>query len=254
MSDTGSVGRNQYTLEVLSADHRVAEELLASVRTEMAASSVLRGQVLSFAANAFDNHGAGAGLTFLERPRVQADQVILPGGVLERIHRHVVGIGEQRDLLQRSGQHLKRGVLLYGPPGTGKTHVIRHLLGVTKGVTAILLSGQTLGMIHHATDLARAAQPAVVVLEDCDLIAEHRGGDTKAALFETLEEVAAETPGVTASFAKELIRRTVLDASAAGRDPSDTDLLEAVAEMMSDSETFTRTLLGAGEESPPAAG
>ena len=37
----------------------------------------------------------GGALTFLPRPALPADQVILPEGVLDRIRRHVVGIGEQ---------------------------------------------------------------------------------------------------------------------------------------------------------------
>jgi Cdc6-like AAA superfamily ATPase len=309
-------GRDAYTLEVMSAEPSVVEMLLSRVRTRMASNSVLRGQVLSFARNAFDARGGGA-LTFLPRPVLPAEQVILPEGLLERIRRHVIGIGEQRDLLRRAGQHLKRGVLLYGPPGTGKTHIIRHLISSTPGVTVVLLSGQTLELLHHAAKLARAAQPAIVVLEDCDLVAEHRGGTTNAALFETLEamdgldgdadvtfvlttnrvdlleralaerpgrvdlavavekpdlngrrrlfglygadllaageiseetldQVATRTEGVTASFAKELIRRTVLQAAAANRTPSDTDLLAATEEMLSDTEALTRTLLGAG--------
>ena len=309
-------GREAYTLEVISPDPAVVEALLARVRERMAAGSVLRGQVLSFATNAFDSRGGGA-LTFLPRPSLPADHVILPEGLLDRIRRHVIGIGEQRDLLRRAGQHLKRGVLLYGPPGTGKTHIIRHLISATPGVTVVLLSGRTLEMLHHAAKLARAAQPAIVVLEDCDLVAEHRGGTTNAALFETLEamdgldgdadvtfvlttnrvdlleralserpgrvdlavavdkpdldgrrrlfglygadllatgavseatldQVAERTEGVTASFAKELVRRTVLAAAAADRAPSDTDLLAATEEMLSDTEALTRTLLGAG--------
>jgi ATP-dependent 26S proteasome regulatory subunit len=262
-------------------------------------------------------------LTFLPRPALPADQVILPDGLLDRIRRHVVGIGEQRDLLRHAGQHLKRGVLLYGPPGTGKTHIIRHLISSTPGVTVVLLSGRTLELLHHAAKLARAAQPAIVVLEDCDLVAEHRGGTTNAALFDTLEamdgldgdadvtfilttnrvdlleralaerpgrvdlavavekpdgdgrrrlfglygadllatgdvseqalaEVAERTEGVTASFAKELIRRTVLQAAAAARTPSDDDLFAATEEMLSDTEALTRTLLGAGAPYSPA--
>ena len=309
-------GRDAYTLEVLSPDPLVVETLLARVRERMSTHSVLRGKVLSFAGNAFDARGGGA-LTFLPRPSLPADQVILPEGLLDRIRRHVVGIGEQRDLLRRAGQHLKRGVLLYGPPGTGKTHIIRHLISSTPGVTVVLLSGRTLEMLNHAAKLARAAQPAIVVLEDCDLVAEHRGGTTNAALFETLEamdgldgdadvtfvlttnrvdlleralserpgrvdlavavdkpdldgrrrlfalygadllargeisstaldEVATRTEGVTASFAKELIRRAVLRAAAAERPVSDSDLLAATEEMLSDTEALTRTLLGAG--------
>jgi len=110
-------GRDAYTLEVISPEPATVESLLSRIRERMASNSVLRGQVLSFAANLFDSRGGGA-LTFLSRPALPADQVILPEGLLDRIRRHVVGIGEQRDLLRQAGQHLKRGVLLYGPSGT----------------------------------------------------------------------------------------------------------------------------------------
>jgi len=74
-----------------------------------------------------------------------------------------------------AGQHLKRGVLLYGPPGTGKTLTVRHLLAQTPGTTAVLLTGTSIQFITQAAELARAMQPAIVVLEDVDLVAEERG-------------------------------------------------------------------------------
>ena len=180
-------GRGRYSLDVLSPDAQTADNFLAEVRERMAQLSLLRGQVISFAVHKFDFEDSGADLTFHPRPEVTADQVVLPEGVRERVTRHVVGIGQRRDVLLAAGQHLKRGVLLYGPPGTGKTHLVRHLLCASPGSTAVLLSGHTLHLMHDATTLARAAQPAIVVLEDCDLVAEHRGRGTNAALFETLE-------------------------------------------------------------------
>lgn len=311
-------GREAYTLEIMCADPTVVERLLRSVREEMATNSLLRGQVISLQPNHFDYHAPGENLTFQARPSVTDDQVVLPAGVLDKIVGHVVGIGEHRDVLRAAGQHLKRGVLLYGPPGTGKTHIIRHLITRTPGTTAVLLSGRTLGLLSVAARLARAAQPAIVVLEDCDLIAEERGGETNAALFETLEaldgldgdadvtfilttnrpdlleralaerpgrvdlavqidkpdlegrrrllelyaaellatgrlsaaaiEVAAEqTEGVTASFAKELVRRVVVRAAREGREPQDDDLAGATEDMQSDAELFTRTLLGGAD-------
>ena len=180
-------GRELYTLEVLCPQADVTDAFLARVRALMAEHSVLRGQVISFATNHFDYQEPGSDITFLRRPEVRADQVILPEGVLERVSRHVVGIGQRSDALRAAGQHLKRGVLLYGPPGTGKTHLVRHLLSQTEGTTAVLLSGKTLELLSIATTLAQSVQPAIVVLEDCDLVAEHRGGRTNAALFETLE-------------------------------------------------------------------
>jgi DNA polymerase III delta prime subunit len=128
-------------------------------------------------------------MTFVERPDLPAEHVILPDGALDRVSHHVVGIGAQREHLREHGQHLKRGILLYGPPGTGKTHTVRHLLSVTPGTTAVLLSGSALGEIHAAAKVARAHQPAIVVLEDVDLVAEDRsfGMGPKPLLFEVLD-------------------------------------------------------------------
>jgi hypothetical protein len=311
-------GREHYTLEVLAAEPAVAESVLTRVRALMARDSLLRGQVVSFQRNDFDYHAPGGSLTFLPRPDVAADQVDLAPGQLDRIVTHVIGIGDRAERLLAAGQHLKRGVLLYGPPGTGKTHVIRHLISRTPGTTVVLLSGRTLGLLADAARLARAAQPAIVVMEDCDLIAEERGGDTNAALFETLEALdgldgdadvafilttnrpdlleralaerpgrvdlavqigkpdldgrlrllelyasrlplspaalqaaATQTDGVTASFAKELVRRVVLRAAQDDRPPTDDDLAAEVTAMRSDAELFTRVALGSGPDGAP---
>ncbi|MFP5283128.1 MAG: AAA family ATPase, partial [Actinomycetes bacterium] len=137
-------GREFVTLEVLCPTASTSETFLAGVRRRMAEQSILRGQVVSFSRNDFDYHAPGGALTFLGRPEVGADQVILPDGLLERVTRHVVGIGQRSDQLRAAGQHTKRGVLLYGPPGTGKTHLVRHLLTATPDTTAVLLSGKSL--------------------------------------------------------------------------------------------------------------
>jgi hypothetical protein len=61
-----------------------------------------------------------------------------------------------------------------------------------------------------------------------------------------LVAAAREAAGTTASFAKELIRRSVLAASLAGDIPGDAHLAAAVAELMADNESLTRSLLGSG--------
>lgn len=180
-------GRPMCTLDVLATSPAAGEQWITEVKAELARDTVLRGHVLSLQGNPFDFHGADHPLRFLPRPHVTAYDIVLPDGVLARITRHVIGVRRHHAALTRAGQHLKRGVLLYGPPGTGKTHVVRHLIGLSEGVTVILLSGRTLDWLSVATQLARAAAPAMIVMEDCDLVAEHRGGDTNAALFETLE-------------------------------------------------------------------
>ena len=180
-------GRETGTIEVVSQDRDVSDALMARVHVLMDERSVIRGQVVTFGS---DPYGPGmAGVTFIERPAVDAAAVVLPDGVLDRVAHHVIGMGEHRERLLAHGQHLKRGVLLYGPPGTGKTHTVRHLLSATPGTTAVLLSGGSLRLIHDAAKVARAHQPAIVVLEDCDLVAEDRSFSMGASplLFEVLD-------------------------------------------------------------------
>lgn len=165
-------GRGSARLEILAGDEAGSAALLGALRRLMLERSVLRGQVLAFSGNEF---GPGAaGVDFLPRPHVPSDEIILPPGVLGDVARHVVGIGKHRDALRAAGRHLKRGVLLYGPPGSGKTLTVRHLLSETPGITAVVLAGDSIRFVTQAAELARAMQPAIVVLEDVDLIAADR--------------------------------------------------------------------------------
>jgi ATP-dependent 26S proteasome regulatory subunit len=61
---------------------------------------------------------------------------------------------------------------------------------------------------------------------------------------EALDRAAAMTEGTTASFAKELVRRSVLIAAESDRDATDADLRQSLAEMLSEGEEITRSLLG----------
>lgn len=174
-------------LEALSPDEDAAAAALAAVRDAMLSHSVLRGQVISFTPSPYGP--SAGGVTFLPRVQVPAAEVVLPEGTLEKVERQVLGVARHRDRLRAAGQHLKRGVLLYGPPGTGKTHTVRHLLGADAGTTAIVLAGQALALVRLATETAHALQPAVVVLEDVDLISEDRSlhAGPQPLLFEVLD-------------------------------------------------------------------
>ncbi|CAM3147081.1 ATP-dependent zinc metalloprotease FtsH [Arthrobacter ulcerisalmonis] len=180
-------GRASASLEVLAADTATAAKFLAELRLRMQHQSVLKGQIISLVMGEYGP--SASGVTFHARPVLEASDVILPDGILQKVSGHVLGIAEHRASLSDYGQHLKRGVLLYGSPGTGKTHTVRYLLSQSEGTTAILLSGGSLARVSEAAAMARALQPSIVVLEDCDLIAEDRsfGHGPQPLLFEVLD-------------------------------------------------------------------
>lgn len=216
-------GRQAGSVEVLCADAAVTAALLAEFRRRMQGESVLKGQVLSFVHEDFGP--SSAGVTFHHRPVVTDEDVVLPEGLLDRVRHHALGIAAHRDALVAAGQHLKRGILLYGPPGTGKTHTVRFLLSQSAGTTAILLSGGTLAHVAEAARMARALQPSIVVLEDCDLIAEDRsmGHGPQPLLFEVLDAMDGLDADADVTFVLTTNRVDMLERALAQR-PGRVDL------------------------------
>jgi hypothetical protein len=215
--------RQTASLEVLCTDAVVVAGFLAEFRRRMQRESVMKGQVLSFTVEDFGP--SSAGITFHHRPTLDAGDVILPEGLLDRVSEHALGIAAHREALVAAGQHLKRGILLYGPPGTGKTHTVRYLLSASPGTTAIILTGGTLRHVGEAARTARALQPSIVVLEDCDLIAEDRsfGHGPQPLLFEVLDAMDGLDDDADVTFVLTTNRVDMLERALAQR-PGRVDL------------------------------
>lgn len=182
-------GRMNTSLEITADDPSYSAEIAADVRALALEHNVYRGQVVSFGHDMFGER-SGA-LSFHERQPMRAEDLILPASVMDAVTRQVVGVAKHRGRLLAAGQHLKRGVLLYGPPGVGKTHTARYLISQLTDTTIVQLSGHTLGMIGMACSVARTLQPALIVIEDVDLIAEERGSypGEHPMLFQLLNEM-----------------------------------------------------------------
>jgi ATP-dependent 26S proteasome regulatory subunit len=207
---------------------------------------------------------------------------------------------------------------------------MRYLVGQMRDYTRFVMTGRALHVIGSVAELARDLQPAVIVLEDVDLVAEHRGfgPGMSPVLFDLLDamdgaapdadllfvlttnradllepalaarpgrvdvaieidlpdedgrrrllalygrslplrlsdeetgQVVERTDGVTASFVKELLRRSMLEALQ--ENPSDplvtaAHTARALDDLLDTSQQLTRSLLGVGTdaESLPAGG
>lgn len=128
-------------------------------------------------------------IDFHERPGLVADDVVLPTGHLARVEATVLGISRNAAGLRAAGQHLPRAVLLHGPPDSGKTHTVQYLLSQSPDTTVFILPGAVLrdmragglqrgrsaGFIRQVLATARQLTPAIVVLEDVDLVAADHG-------------------------------------------------------------------------------
>ena len=182
-------GMSSVTVEIIADRPAAAEALGQRLRALALEHNVYRGQVVSFGHSMFGERGSL--LRFHERPTMSREELILPTATFDDIRRQVVGVARNSDRLRAAGQHLKRGILLFGPPGVGKTHSVRYLIGELTDTTVVELTGETLHGIREACSVARALQPAMIVVEDVDLIAEerdHYGGETPL-LFTLLNEM-----------------------------------------------------------------
>jgi len=175
-------------VEVVTVDSDRAGRFVARLRELMHEHSVFRGKVLSFSFSEWGGFGVG----FHRLPPIGRDEIVLPAEALEAIERHTIGVSRHADVLLATGRHLKRGLLLFGPPGTGKTLSVMYLCGQMPGRTTLLLTGPSAGALGQATAIARSLQPAMVVLEDVDLVATERtmpGMGTNPLLFQLLNEM-----------------------------------------------------------------
>jgi cell division protease FtsH len=100
------------------------------------------------------------------------DQLVLPDEVWQAVDRDIHGVLAKAPLLERAGLGLDRGVLFHGAPGTGKTDLVRIIAGEVTPKATVLLPDPYVAL-SHLTDtyqLAQRLRPAVVVLEDLDLL------------------------------------------------------------------------------------
>jgi cell division protease FtsH len=203
-------------VEVMASDRARAENFLSKLRLSMRQHNVYRGRVLSLSADQFQ----GLQVTFHRLPDIRREQIILPEGLLDRIERQTVQFAKFTDKLLAAGRHLKRGILLHGPPGTGKTLTAMYLASHMRDRTVLLLTGRGLGLIEQSCAMARALQPAMIILEDVDLVAEERtrpDASCTVLLFELLNQMDGLADDADVIFLLTTNRPDILEPALAAR-------------------------------------
>lgn len=231
-------GPGTITVEAMAPTRSAAERFLADIRGRMRRRNVYRGRVVSLS----QKQMGALEVHFHHLPGIERDDIVLPEGVLERIERHTIRFAQLRDRLAAAGRHLKRGLLLWGPPGTGKTLTAMYLAGRMPDRSVLLLTGQALGLIEASCRMARLLQPATVILEDVDLVAEERTNQstgTNAVLFELLNQMDGLSDDADVLFVLTTNRPELLEPALASR-PGRVD--EAIEVPLPDAESRARLL------------
>jgi AAA+ superfamily predicted ATPase len=127
---------------------------------------------------------------------VKREDVILPEKTIRLLERNVREFIQQRERLHGLGMALKKGLLFYGPPGTGKTHTIQYLASQLPDHTTLLITSEQVGLLDQYFLLARFLQPAMVVIEDVDLIARAREGMRSPCEESLLNKLLNEMDGL----------------------------------------------------------
>lgn len=151
----------------------LSRRLFEKLETLIRKTASYRGKVISLEQN--DRYSGQGGTLRVQKLRsVRREEVILPAHTVQLIDRNVGDFIQQREELQKLGMPIKKGLLFYGPPGTGKTHTIHYLASQLPDHTTLLVTSEQVGLLDHYFQLARFLQPAMIVIEDVDLIARRR--------------------------------------------------------------------------------
>jgi hypothetical protein len=213
--------RIEVAVPVGEAGQALARRLLADLEAAVQASASYRGKVISLECQQ-SHRGMAAGAVVVHKlASVVRDDLILPARTLDLLDRNVFEFAEQRERLLALGMPVKKGLLFYGPPGTGKTHTIRYIAGRLPKHTTLLITAREIGALGTYMALARLLSPAIVVIEDVDLIARHRedlqSPEQEVLLNRLLNEMDGLRENQEVLFVLTTNRPDMLESALAGR-------------------------------------
>lgn len=215
-------GASPIVIDVMAQERGAAEKFIKDIQRHMGKNNVYRGKMLSVIEGPASIAGMGGAntLKFHTVPTITREQIVLPEGLLKRIERQTIEVGQYSQALKNAGRKLKRGILLHGKPGTGKTLTAMYLASAMKERTVLLVTGRGQGLIARTAFFARWLEPAMVIIEDVDLIAEDRttsNGCNQAVLLELMNEMDGLSDDVDVLFVLTTNRPEILEPALASR-------------------------------------
>jgi SpoVK/Ycf46/Vps4 family AAA+-type ATPase len=153
-----------------------AAQVIDELRAGAECGACWRGKALVLECAHDDFEISAAGLRVADLVPVRREDIVLPREKLALIERNTLGFARETKRLVSLGLSAKKGVLLYGPPGTGKTLIVRWLAGALDGFTKLIVAADNYALLAEYLDIARVLQPALIVMEDVDLVGGHRDG------------------------------------------------------------------------------
>ena len=150
-----------------------SQEAFRDLELRVGAGRTYRGRVISLESY-YDHSGRGGAVKVHRLHKVNREDVILPTKTLNLLDRNVGRFIAARDEIKALRFSAKKGLLFYGPPGTGKTHTIHYLASQLPEHTTLLITAEQVGLLGEYFRLARFLQPAMMIIEDVDLIARER--------------------------------------------------------------------------------
>ncbi|TAH18020.1 MAG: ATP-binding protein [Cytophagales bacterium] len=190
-------------LDVACLDEKFVDELMDIIYEDSVKNSIYKNKLLSLTYDNEIQEDEGStiqyrdvNITFLPPKTMTEESIVLEEEIAHIIKRNIFDFFAQKDKLAAQHVPLHRGLLFYGSPGTGKTYTCHYIYHTLKNATCIVASGNSLMHIKSVCNLARMLQPALVILEDVDLVFASREvnayGGTLGELMDQLDGFKAD--------------------------------------------------------------
>ncbi len=168
---------DRITVEVAAGSTEIAQQVMNELTEWASTNSIYRNKTVRVTFEqgppsrfGREDQGNGLSLTFVQERQIEDEEIILDDLTRSVLEHTVVDFHRRRAQLMELGLPGKRGVLFYGPPGTGKTYTSAYLAHRLYDATKVIAAGKSLLRMADVCAIASSLQPALVILEDVDLV------------------------------------------------------------------------------------